>query len=111
MKLRPGMTATVSIIAGEAKNVLRVPNAALRFTPNLPAEEIQKIMKEAGERMAARRQQEGGGGQTAGGPGPELRVRTLRPALRPKRPGPEKADSGPRYPARIREPRRPRGRG
>jgi HlyD family secretion protein len=69
MKLRPGMTATVSIISGEAQNVLRVPNAALRFTPNLPAEEIQKIMKEAGERMAARRQQEGGGGQMAGGPG------------------------------------------
>jgi len=69
MKLRPGMTATVSIIAGEAKNVLRVPNAALRFTPNLPAEEIQKIMKEAGDRTAARRQQEGEGGQTGGGPG------------------------------------------
>ncbi|MCK7489703.1 MAG: efflux RND transporter periplasmic adaptor subunit [Anaerotruncus sp.] len=37
-KLLPGMTATVSIIVGEAKNVLRVSNAALRFTPNLPAE-------------------------------------------------------------------------
>ena len=60
LKLRPGMTATVSIITGEAKNVLRVPNGALRFTPALPAEEIQKIMKEAGERMAARRQAESG---------------------------------------------------
>ena len=69
LKLRPGMTATVSIIAGEAKNILRVPNAALRFMPNLPDEEIQKIMKEAGERMAARRQQEGRDGQTASGPG------------------------------------------
>ncbi len=69
MKLRPGMTATVSIIAGEAKNVLRIPNAALRFTPNLPTEEIQKIMKEAGERVAARRQQEGREGQMPGGSG------------------------------------------
>jgi HlyD family secretion protein len=59
MKLRPGMTATVSIITGEAKDVLRVPNAALRFTPNLPAEEIQKIMMEAGDRMMAGRRQEG----------------------------------------------------
>jgi HlyD family secretion protein len=59
MKLRPGMTATVSIITGEAKDVLRVPNAALRFTPNLPAEELQKIMKEAGDRMMAGRRQEG----------------------------------------------------
>ena len=56
LKLRPGMTATVSIITGEAKNVLRVPNGALRFTPTLPAEEIQKIMQEAGERLMARRQ-------------------------------------------------------
>ncbi|OGD18319.1 MAG: hypothetical protein A2W03_14385, partial [Candidatus Aminicenantes bacterium RBG_16_63_16] len=60
LKLRPGMTATVSIITGEAKGVLRIPNAALRFTPNLPAEELAKIMKEAGERMFAKRQAEGG---------------------------------------------------
>jgi len=59
MKLRPGMTATVSIITGEAKDILRVPNAALRFTPNLPPEELQKIMKEAGERMMAGHRQEG----------------------------------------------------
>ena len=31
--LRPGMTATASIIADEVKDVLLVPNAALRFTP------------------------------------------------------------------------------
>ncbi len=33
VKLMPGMTATVSIIISEAKNVLLVPSAALRFTP------------------------------------------------------------------------------
>jgi HlyD family secretion protein len=33
MKLRPGMTATVSIMVGEAQNALRVPNSALRFQP------------------------------------------------------------------------------
>ncbi|HUU38555.1 MAG TPA: efflux RND transporter periplasmic adaptor subunit [Candidatus Desulfaltia sp.] len=60
MKLRPGMTATVTIITGEAKDVLRVPNAALRFIPTLPAEELAKIMKEAGERMMAQRKAEGG---------------------------------------------------
>jgi len=60
LKLRPGMTATVSIITGEAKGVLRVPNGALRFTPNLPAEEIAALMKEAGEKMFAKRQAEGG---------------------------------------------------
>ena len=60
LKLLPGMTATCSIIVGEARNVLRVPNAALRFTPELSAEELQKIMRAAFEEMAARRQQEGG---------------------------------------------------
>lgn len=32
-KLRPGMTATAEIVTLEKKNVLLVPNAALRFTP------------------------------------------------------------------------------
>lgn len=31
--LRPGMTATATIVAEERKNALAVPNAALRFTP------------------------------------------------------------------------------
>ncbi|MFQ5721458.1 MAG: efflux RND transporter periplasmic adaptor subunit, partial [Candidatus Aminicenantales bacterium] len=55
MKLRPGMTATVSIITGEAKNALRVPNAALRFTPPLSPEEMKKIMEDIGKEMLARK--------------------------------------------------------
>ncbi len=35
-KLRPGMTATITIKTREAKNVLRVPNAALRYKPSPP---------------------------------------------------------------------------
>lgn len=46
MKLRPGMTATVSIVVGEAENRLLVPNAALRFTPQLSAEEMQAIFED-----------------------------------------------------------------
>ncbi|HVP90436.1 MAG TPA: efflux RND transporter periplasmic adaptor subunit [Terriglobales bacterium] len=65
-KLRPGMTATVSVIANEAKNVLRVANAALRFTPDMTQDELAKYMKEAGERMMAQRQQQGA---SAGQPG------------------------------------------
>ena len=59
-KLLPGMTATVSIIAGEAKNVLRVSSAALRFTPNLSAAELEKMMQEMRDRMMAQRQAQGG---------------------------------------------------
>ena len=33
LALRPGMTATASIVTAERQNVLLVPNAALRFTP------------------------------------------------------------------------------
>lgn len=41
--LRPGMTATATIVAEQRKGVLSVPNAALRFTPpNLPREEAQR---------------------------------------------------------------------
>lgn len=36
VKLRPGMTATVTIRSAEAKGVTRVPNAALRYKPSPP---------------------------------------------------------------------------
>jgi len=76
LKLLPGMTATCSIIVGEAKNVLRVPNTALRFNPNLKQAELQKLMKAGLEEMMAKRQQSGqaqpGGGQTAAGPRPGM---------------------------------------
>lgn len=36
VKLRPGMTATVSIRSAEARNATRIPNAALRFKPTPP---------------------------------------------------------------------------
>ncbi|MFQ6038478.1 MAG: efflux RND transporter periplasmic adaptor subunit [Candidatus Aminicenantales bacterium] len=64
MKLRPGMTAIVSIIVGEAKNALRVPNAALRFTPDLSPEEMRAIFEAMRPgRQQARRQPSQTGGQ------------------------------------------------
>ncbi|MDO8721148.1 MAG: efflux RND transporter periplasmic adaptor subunit, partial [Syntrophales bacterium] len=36
LKLKPGMTANVSIIVAEKKDVLRIPDAAMRFRPNGP---------------------------------------------------------------------------
>ena len=46
MKLRPGMTATVSIVTGEARNKLLIPNTALRFTPTLSPEEMRALFQE-----------------------------------------------------------------
>jgi len=63
MKLRPGMTATVSVVTGEAKNVLRVPNSALRFSPSLSPEEMQALMADMRKEMRERR---GGSERTAG---------------------------------------------
>lgn len=49
LKLMPGMTAMVSIIFGEAQNVIRIPNSALRFNP--PQDVLMKIIE---KRMAER---------------------------------------------------------
>ncbi len=46
LKLMPGMTATISMITGEARNVLLIPNSALRFTPELDAEEMRALYQE-----------------------------------------------------------------
>ncbi len=54
LKLRPGMTATVSIIVGEAMNSLRVPNTALRFSPS------QEVMMEVFAEMRKEKQGQGG---------------------------------------------------
>jgi HlyD family secretion protein len=74
-KLMPGMTATVSVEIARRSNVLRVPNAALRFRPtadtflalNLPVpEDLQRgnlAMLPGMGGMA------GGGGRRGGGPG------------------------------------------
>jgi HlyD family secretion protein len=56
LKLRPGMTANVTFVYAEKDDVLKVPNAALRFRP--PPELL-------GEKKG------GGGGGRAGGRGPE----------------------------------------
>jgi HlyD family secretion protein len=42
MKLRPGMTATVTITSAKVTGVRRVPNAALRFRPSPPMDENNK---------------------------------------------------------------------
>jgi len=43
LALKPGMTATVSIEVERRPDVLKVPNAALRFVPSLPEEELDRV--------------------------------------------------------------------
>jgi len=46
LKLKPGMTANTSILVSTAENVLKIPNAALRYTPS-------GVLKEGMEMKAA----------------------------------------------------------
>jgi len=48
MKLFPGMTAYVTIPVATAKDVVKVPNTALRYKPPMTAEEILAIYKRYG---------------------------------------------------------------
>lgn len=65
-KLLPGMTATVDFLVDSAKDVLTVPNAALRFRPT---EEMQAEVKAASGGRWAGRQGGAASGQTATGSG------------------------------------------
>jgi HlyD family secretion protein len=53
-KLRPGMTATVTIKTKEVKNTLRVPNAALRYKPTPPMGPNGKPLPQPPEPMLAK---------------------------------------------------------
>ena len=79
LKLRPGMTANITFIAAEKDNVLRVPNAAMRFRPTpeiftalgVP---VPAAVRDAADRTKASASQGGvrggaGGGARPGGPG------------------------------------------
>ena len=48
LKLFPGMTAYVSIPVAAVNDVIKIPNAALRYKPDLPAERVQELYKRYG---------------------------------------------------------------
>ena len=43
-KLKPGMTATASILVAQRQNVLKIPKAALRFQPQLTPQEREQFI-------------------------------------------------------------------
>ena len=68
--LLPGMTATIDFLVGQAKNVLRVANAALRVKPN--QEMREELMKQFAARAGrpGRRRDRRMPGPAAASPGP-----------------------------------------
>jgi HlyD family secretion protein len=48
LKLFPGMTAYVTIPVANARDVIKIPNGALRYTPDLKPDELRALLKENG---------------------------------------------------------------
>ena len=68
LKLRPGMTANISVPVARRDNALTVPNAALRFKPNISDAELQQKLDQRKQVRDAQRQAQGGQeAQPAGG--------------------------------------------
>ena len=57
LKLKPGMTANVSIVTAVKDDILRLPNAALRFRPQEREREKEREAKPAAQGAAPRRGQ------------------------------------------------------
>lgn len=49
LRLKPGMTANVKVVIEKSDNVLRLPNAAIRFRPTLSDNDMADAFKKAGE--------------------------------------------------------------
>ena len=93
-KLKPGMTANLTITIDERNNVLKVPNSALRFTPqrsgNATAGQSQNRQgqSERGEGAQGQRRQRQQGDNAAGGSGGDSAGRgNFAPASAPVLPG------------------------
>ena len=93
-KLKPGMTANLTITIDERNNVLKVPNSALRFTPqrsgNATAGQGQNRQgqSERGEGAQGQRRQRQQGDNAAGGSGGDSAGRgNFAPASAPVLPG------------------------
>ena len=91
LKLFPGMTAYVSIPVATANNVVKVPNAALRFKPDLPANELRALYRKFGIPEEGEGAPSGGNAKAPGG-------KAKGPGGSP---APDAPSSGPRSDARI----------
>ena len=64
LKLFPGMTAYITIPVADAPNALRVPNGALRYKPDMPADQVRALYQKYGLISG-----QAGGTQAASAPG------------------------------------------
>jgi len=88
LKLFPGMTAYITIPVASANNVLSVPNGALRYKPDLKAEEIRALLQKYGLDDSANAQ--AGDSPGSGAAGKQYRARTPGQAGGSSDAGPER---------------------
>jgi len=78
MKLFPGMTAYITIPVADATNALRVPNGALRYKPDMTADQVRALYKQygliSGQQTASAPNNQGSSGDT-GAAGKQRRAR------------------------------------
>jgi HlyD family secretion protein len=67
LKLLPGMTANITVMIQEVKDVLKVPATALRFSP--PQEYLDEMMKNLPDSIKKKREKWANGGGRSGGGG------------------------------------------
>jgi HlyD family secretion protein len=76
MKLFPGMTAYITIPVATAQNALRVPNGALRYKPDMPAEQIRALYQKYGLTSSESARANGQGPSAGGATGKQYRARS-----------------------------------
>jgi HlyD family secretion protein len=69
MKLFPGMTAYITIPVADAQDVLRVPNGALRYKPDMPADQIRALYNKYGLTSGQQAGTQSAGNEGSGNPG------------------------------------------
>jgi HlyD family secretion protein len=82
LKLFPGMTAYVTIPVASARNVLKLPNTALRYKPPMSTEEILSIYKQYGIEGGQRK--EVADGPAVAGSAAQVSPETQNPPRAPK---------------------------
>ena len=97
LKLFPGMTAYITIPVANAQNTLRVPNGALRYKPDMTADQLRALYKQYGLISGQAAGTQTAGNQASGGTGAD--VKQQRSHGQGSQGG--GADSGPQHTPRV----------
>jgi HlyD family secretion protein len=96
LKLFPGMTANVTIQVDKVQNVLRIPNSALRYKPNLSDQQMEAAFNAAGEARyyAMQKARSSKGASTSGAPANATQVSFTANRSNANNPGASPARAG-----------------